>query len=193
MNAYAYVIGPPDGAGAELFAMAQALGFVGVSSFRGIGQVEQQTLATPICYFLFAAVAEPTSLRPLVEAVRFCPKGRVRFSPMIYCAQEPSIDVIRSCVGLGFDDIIALPLPLRQLRQRVARQVGPPLTYYETASYFGPDRRAARATPPGPDDKRVGGPYRRIEMVRSFHAGIAVLNDAVFPPRPAVAEMQTLP
>ncbi|MCW5721230.1 MAG: hypothetical protein KIS86_08815 [Devosia sp.] len=192
MNAYAYVIGPRNGPGAALFEMAQAIGFAGVSSFRGLAQVEEQTLVTPICYFLFATVPEPASLRPLVEAVRFCPKGRVRFSPLVYFATDSSLDIIKACVNMGFDDIVALPHPLRSLRQRIERQVGQAMTYYETASYFGPDRRKGADRWRTEADKRTGAPFRRIEMVRSLSSGVDVLSDATHPSSPPVALMQTL-
>lgn len=192
MNAYAYVVGPQDGPGTALFDMANALGFVGVSSFRGIEQAEEQSLVTPVCYFLFSAVDDPASLRPVAEAVRFCSVGRVRFSPLIYCAEMPSVDTTMACVNIGFDDVVALPQPLRQLRERLARQVGQSLTYYETAGYFGPDRRRRIEGVREDGELRKGEPFRRLEVVRNLLSGIAVLRDEVWPPAPPVALMQTL-
>lgn len=177
MGAYAYVVGPQDGPGAALLDMARNLGFAGVSPYASIGQAESQTLQTPVCYFLFAAVQDPARLRSVAEAVRFSTSRRVRFSPLIYFAESPSIETITACINMGFDDIITMPFTRRRIAERIGRQVGQNLVFYETAGYFGPDRRGRVTAPSRPAETRLGGQFRRLEIVRSLLNGINVIRD----------------
>lgn len=193
MKAYAYVVGPQDMAWQTLFDTAGDLGFAGISDFRGISQVEQQAGETPVCYFLFSAVADIEALRPAAHAIRFSKTPGIRFSPMVYCAQDPAIDTIMACINMGFDDIVALPQTTAGLRERLSRQIGQNLVFYETQGYFGPDRRNRVAAPVSPRTaNRVGGPFRRLEIVRNLFDGVSVLRDELTLPNAPVAAMQTL-
>ena len=181
MRAYAYVVGPEDGPGAALMDMARGLGFAGVAPYTSIAQAEHQTVQTPVCFFLFAAVEEVARLRAVAEAVRFAPSRRVRFSPLIYFSESPSVEAIRACIDMGFDDIITMPFTQRRVADRIARQVGQNLVYYETASYFGPDRRGRGTAGDTAIEQRGIGQFRRLEIMRSLMSGINVLRDELFP------------
>lgn len=176
MRAYAYVVGPEDGPGAALGELARGLGFAGVSPFSTIAQADAQSQQTPVVFFLFAATENPRGLRGVAEAIRFSASRRLRFSPLIYFAESPSVEAITTCINMGFDDVITMPFTRRRVLERVTRQVGQTLIYYETPSYFGPDRRRS----PGAEttvEQRLGGQYRRLEIVRSLMSGVNVLRD----------------
>lgn len=176
MRAYAYVVGPGDGPGAALTELARGLGFAGVSPFSTIAQADAQASQTPVVFFLFAATEDPRSLRGVAEAIRFSATRRLRFSPLIYFAESPSVEAITTCINMGFDDVITMPFTRRRVLERMTRQVGQNLVYFETPSYFGPDRRRSG----GSDitlDQRNGGQYRRLEIVRNLISGTNVLRD----------------
>jgi hypothetical protein len=178
MKAYAYVVGPGDRAWQTLFDMAGTLGFAGVSDYRGMSQVEQQAGETPVCYFLFSALADVRQLRPVADAIRFASSRTIRFSPMVYCAEAPSVETTMACINMGFDDIVALPQSTSKLRERLGRQIGQNMVFYETAGYFGPDRRnRVAALKSNLVVNRVGGPFRRLEIVRNLLDGVSVLHD----------------
>ena len=177
MKATAFVVGPQDGPGALLTDMARMLGFASVLPYGGVGMAESQAHQTPLCFFLFAAVPEVTSLRSVAEAIRFCPSRRVRFSPMIYFSESPSVETISACINLGFDDIITMPFTQGRVTERIERQVGQSLLYYETSGYFGPDRRDRVTAPQRAAETRIGGQFRRLEIVRNFLTGTNVIRD----------------
>lgn len=177
MNATAFIIGPQDGPGAALMDMAHMQGFAAVLPYTGVMAAEGQTQRTPLCFFLFASVPRIEALRPVAGAIRFCPNRRLRFSPMLYFAESPSVEIISACLNLGFDDIVAMPFTPKRVSDRLDRQVGQSLIYYETAGYFGPDRRGRLAEPQRSDENRVGGPFRRLEIMRHFGSGISILRD----------------
>lgn len=184
MRAYAFVVGQEGGPQEAVLDIARSLGFLGVSPFSTIAQAEQQTHTTPLCYFLCAATEDVSSLRSVANAVRFSTARRLRFSPLIYFAESPSVEVINACIDMGFDDIITMPFTRKRVLERIARQVGQSLVYYETPSYFGPDRRGRKGPKMVLNENRGNGQFRRIEIVRNLVTGINVVRDEQFAPAP---------
>jgi len=70
-----------------------------------------------------------------------------------------------------------MPFTRQRVTERIRRQVGQSLTYYETAGYFGPDRRDRVTAPQRAGESRVGGQFRRLEIVRNVLSGINVVRD----------------
>lgn len=176
MHAAAFVVGSNEGASAVLAGMARGLGFDVVERYRSLRQAERQLAETPLAFFLCTAVARVAELRPMAEAIRFSESLKLRFSPLIYFPRDPSIEDTKACISMGFDDVIALPYAGADLGSRLARQVGKPFTYYETPTYFGPDRRNRNGNTRSADGDHGGG-YRRIEIVRNPLTGIELLSD----------------
>jgi hypothetical protein len=177
MKATAFVVGPLDGPGAGIMDMARRLSFGNVLPYSSLGQAEQQSIATPVCFFLFAAVPDVTSLRGVSDAIRFSPSRRIRFSPLIYFSESPSIETITVCINMGFDDVITMPFTRQRVAERINRQIGQNLVYYETPGYFGPDRRDRVTGPKRAAESRLGGQFRRLEIVRNLLTGVNVVRD----------------
>lgn len=177
MRAFAYVVGSESGPRAALHDLALGLGFAGVAPFVSMAAAENQALATPLCFFLFAATDNPAALRGVADAVRFSTARRLRYSPLIYFAESPSPQTIGACLNMGFDDIITMPFAPARVEERLNRQVGQTLVYYETATYFGPDRRGRNGPARTAHENRIGGAFRRLEIVRDLARGAHVLRD----------------
>ena len=177
MQACAFVVGPDDGQGAALRLLARQVGFEAVYPYRDIADAERQSVSTALIFFLFAAVDDLGKLRRVGEAVRRSQSQRVRFAPMIYFAETPSLDTIRACINMGFDDIITLPFTLSRVDERIERQLYRPVIYYETPTYFGPDRRNRMSHEEGHSARGTGGQHRRLEIVRNPGTGITIVRD----------------
>lgn len=182
MRAYAFVVGQEGGPQEAVLDIARTLGFGGVSPFSTIAQAEQQMQTNPLCFFLCAATEDFATLRGVADAVRFSTSRRLRFSPLIYFAESPSVEAITACINMGFDDIITMPFTRKRVLERVTRQVGQNLVYYETPSYFGPDRRGRNGPQTAPHENRGGGQFRRLEIVRNLVSGVNVVRDEHFSP-----------
>lgn len=179
MRACAFIVGPPDGPGAALSDLARGLGFAAVLPYSSLAAAETQAQQMPLLFFLFAAVEDVTRLKPPADAIRFSPSRRIRFSPLVYFSESPSIEAINSCAAMGFDDVITLPFTAGRVGRRLQRLVDRRQVYFETPGYLGPGRTA-----------RLGAkaPYRRLEIIRSPGAGVSVTRDemqAAQPPSPA--------
>ena len=177
LNASAFVVGPRDGASAALQDLAHALGFMPVERYAGLTRAEKQIKLTPLMFFLCAEVANVATLKPIADTIRFSLSPELRFSPLIYFSRQMSADTIKACIKMGFDDVIAMPYTGADLSERIFRQVGRTHTYYETATYFGPDRRNRVGNPRSPESDHGGGQFRRIEIVRNPDTGVNVLRD----------------
>lgn len=178
MNATAFVVGASGSAGGMLLDIARQLGFTSVHAFSNLRRMERLAAQTPLSFFLFAAVADPGSLGRTAESIRRSSSQRIRFAPMIYFADAPSLGTVRQCIDLGFDDVVTVPYSVQRVEERLRRQLDTTLYYFETQSYFGPDRRGRL---PGHLDthpqRGAGGDYRRIELLRSLTSGIELAED----------------
>jgi hypothetical protein len=177
LNAAALVVGARNGATAALQELAHAIGFMPVERYAGFASAERQARETPLVFFLCAEVPDVETLKPTADAIRFSISAELRFSPLIYFSRSLSIESIRACIKMGFDDVIALPYKAGDLSERVFRQVGRTQIYYETATYFGPDRRNRLGNARSADSDHGGGQFRRIEIVRNAMTGVDVLRD----------------
>jgi hypothetical protein len=158
--------------------LARAIGFESVQRYQGLVRAERQSLVTPLIFFLCAPTTDLGTLKPMADAVRFSPSLKLRFLPLIYFARDPSLETVKQCIAMGFDDVIALPIGGDDAGDRIARQIGRIQTYYETATYFGPDRRNRTGGPErSTGSDQGGGQFRRIEIVRNPDTGIDVLSD----------------
>ncbi len=179
LKASAFVVGPRDGAGAALVELANAIGFASVSRYMGLQRAEAQVAKTPLIFFLCSPVDDVRTLKPMADAIRFSPSLRLRFLPLIYFARDPSLDTVKRCIGMGFDDVVALPISGDDVGDRIARQIGSIQTYYETATYFGPDRRNRVGTERSTESDHGGAPFRRIEIMRNPETGVELIRDDV--------------
>jgi hypothetical protein len=169
-------VGPRRGAAGALFDLAARLEFESVLGYASVAEVERHAGETPIAFFLFAEMQALDELRPTTEAIRSARNLNLRFAPLVYFSASPSIETVKTLIGMGFDDVIAGPFSPLRVRPRLARQLDAPLVYYETTSYFGPDRRRDGA--PRPEgERRGGGQFRRIEIIRRPGHGIDVISD----------------
>lgn len=158
--------------------MAQAIGFESVQRYQGLARAEKQAAKTPLVFFLCAPTKDVRTLKPMADALRFSPSLKLRFLPMIYFARDPSLETVKRCIAMGFDDVIALPIGGDDIGDRIERQIGHIHTYYETATYFGPDRRNRDGVPErSADGDQDGGQYRRIEIMRNPDTGVDVISD----------------
>ena len=144
MHACAYVVGAESGPGTALLDLARRLGFQIVLPYSGVAQAEQQAASTPICFFLFAEVLDVRSMGSVAQAIRFSSGRRIRFSPMIYFSNNPSMEAIKACINMGFDDIITRPFTKTRVGIRLQRQLNPDMVM---SFYFMEDPVVGGYTP----------------------------------------------
>lgn len=176
MQTTAFVVGADEATATVIKNLARQIGFVPVLNYRGLAEMEARMLAAPLAFVLFPPVDRLEKYRPIIGDIRGSREDRVRYAPMVYFSEVPSLDTIRMGIGLGFDDIVTMPVALKSVRERLAHQLDRPVTYYGTDTYFGPDRRGRLPVEESHSQRGTGGSHRRIEIIRSLK-GIRVLQD----------------
>jgi hypothetical protein len=125
-------------------------------------------------YFFHFQIGEP-ALGEMMTAIRTSAEATIRFAPVIILIGDSYMSDVVRYVGQGFDDIVTLPEKAATLERRFAAQINTTITYYETGSYFGPDRRRLRR----PEQLEPGqGTYRHRRYVirRVPSSGVHLLS-----------------
>jgi len=181
IGAGAIVVGDAGGTGEPLLVAAAECGFNFVRHYDGQQPLNDVTAGATLSFFLFAEADDPAVHAPLISDIRHNPLREIAYAPLAYFTYKGSEDLIDTCVGLGFDEVIGMPLNSERLLAGLMRQIETPQVYYETAEYFGPDRR--RFSEPRLADAFLRGlntaqTARRIEFRRSLTAGIRIIVDS---------------
>ena len=176
MQTTAFVVGPDEAPAAVIKNLARQIGFVPVLNYRGIADLERRMIAVPLAFILCPPVDRMDRLKPIVSEIRASADERVRYAPLVYFSEVPSLETIKAGIALGFDDIITMPVALKNVRERLAHQLNRPLTYYSTETYFGPDRRGRLPQGDSHERRGTGGTHRRIEIIRTLK-GVRVMQD----------------
>jgi CheY-like chemotaxis protein len=174
---HAYVVGKDEEHDYELMKAAASLGFTTSSKLfrKGLPQVSRSR--TRLSFFLVHHHLEDASVRSLVARIRRDPSDQIRFAPLILFTHDGPFEVVLRYIRFGFDDVIALPERRDLVAGRLASQLEQEFTYFETADYFGPDRRRMERPGAEPDERRSGGhPHTRHTIIRSVDRGVRVLR-----------------
>lgn len=158
--------------------LAKDLGFRQITPYSSQLAVEELTRKVPINFFLFASDGDLGQVKNQVHKIRNSPRPRVRFSPLICFIEVPIPLLISQCIQIGFDDIVTLPWDLTQMVPRLQRQINSPITYYETASYFGPDRRRFDHNRASATVYQKSQGYRRIDIRRDHVNGVHIMAES---------------
>jgi CheY-like chemotaxis protein len=144
-----------------------------------------EAVPDPICFFLIDYRVVDDDKRQLLMRLRSSPAPDLRFAPVIVVVGSCPAEEVMRYVRLGFDDVIALPASAATLASRLETQLSSEHTYYETATYFGPDRRRAprEETPNG---NRPAGRVIEHHFIRDPLSGIRLV-------RPPAAPFRAIP
>jgi two-component system chemotaxis response regulator CheY len=102
--------------------------------------------------------AELTPLNGLeiTKFVRTNPASANRYLPVILTTARPSMSLIVKARNAGVTEMLAKPMTMKAVEQRLRAAVERPRPFVRSADYFGPDRRRAQ-------DPRYKGPERRAD------------------------------
>jgi len=181
MQATVFIIGSQKKCFEGLMDASLDIGFRTILNFTDIEIAEQQVKRTPLCFFLFSLDGNLSEIPKVAKAIRFNRKKSIRFAPMIGFTQKADQKTITACLQFGFDDIVAAPFDAQSIMLRLRELLNKQITFYETKTYFGPDRR--RTPGQRPKDEPLhpkrgdGGDHREIIINRNIEIGITILSD----------------
>jgi hypothetical protein len=181
----ACVVADTDAQRLTLERIARRTGFVRIGAV--FNRLEAPaSRAAPVPFFFFHYRLSEERLRSAMSELRSFVDENRRFSPAIIVVGECSYPEVVQFVNLGFDDIVVLPEAAAVLQKRFVAQLDAQITYFETGTYLGPDRRRLRREP-RPEFDRPSQKSRHVRYLinRSARAGIRLLRrEVIFSPGP---------
>lgn len=103
-------------------------------------------------------------MNAVISSIRGSSDIEVKFAPIILFTTDLSFEDYLDYIRLGFDDVITLPEKREMIKARLANQVAHDIEYFETATYFGPDRRRMEIEPPN-GVQRSNVPHSHVKYV----------------------------
>lgn len=149
----------------------------GFLAMQPLGAQQDQVLhAFRLNYFLVHHELGPETLEAVLRSVRASIIDDVRYAPVVLFAADGPFEQYLSYIDMGFDDIITLPENATIVEQRLIAQLDTEHTYFETATYFGPDRRRMEVEVPQ-QFQRSDAPHSHVRhyFARDPRRGIVVL------------------
>ena len=81
-----------------------------------------------------------------------------RKAPVILLAQESTVGALRAAQNAGVHEFLVTPATAEHLLKRLDAVCGPPRTWFQTATYVGPDRRRFNSAVPENENRRQADP-----------------------------------
>ncbi len=181
MHATAFLIGIDEKSSGGLLYASLDYGFSQIMNYSDIDLVEKQMEKTPLCFFLFSLDEDIKKIPQTVKLIRFNKNKNIRYAPIVGFTKRPDPKIVNACLQFGFDDIVVSPFSIEKILTRQKELVGKDISFYETSTYFGPDRR--RTENPNLQRDKLhpkrgeGGDYRKVVVSRSAEKGIEVISD----------------
>jgi PleD family two-component response regulator len=171
----AYLIGKTPTQIAELRRVAQRAGFTNCADLlTGEGTIDANC---PVRYFFVHFRVADEEILSTMAAVRGSTDDNTRFSPFVMIIDDCDYEIILKYIRYGFDDVISLPEKADILAHRIEALLRTEHTYFETRTYFGPDRRRLEISPDIGDRRNSsGGKHTRYRFTRDPEAGILIMQ-----------------
>ena len=138
----------------------------------------------PLPFVFIHSSVGPAYAQRAFTFIRAHTDASVRFLPIVVLTETRDAATILKFIELGCDDIITMPLTAAALMERLKRQVGHPLDYFQTDTYFGPDRRQHEATRDSTNEARGKGDhfFRHFSIQRHLQHGVTIIDTDVHYP-----------
>lgn len=194
----AHLIGRTGGQIATLQKVAARAGFGQTTAALQHRQASAKTGPAVLNFFLMHFDFGPELTKMVISRVRSSEDREVRFAPIVMFTKDIPFDAYLKFIKMGFDDVIILPEKRDIIISRLSNQAGSDIEYFETADYFGPDRRRMETEPPkGVERSAIPHSHTRHLFRRDPKKGTEILRSIVSLPllraKPAPAPVNRTP
>lgn len=175
-NCNAYTIAEESEWQGRLSGVLGQVGFRYSIRLEAAGRLDS-TSSNMLNYLIIHSSRSRDLVYSVTKAVRSSGDDRIRFMPIIVLMDASFESEVHEFINLGCDDIIIYPCPTNQLAKRLALQFKTKREYFQTDTYFGPDRRIA--TYDKPNSNRNDGKdstYTHIIIKREVTGRINIVS-----------------
>lgn len=121
----------------ESLGCAQSNIFEAEDGSAGLEMLKDKRVHLIICDWQM----EPMDGLTFVRALRDPEKSRDPFIPVILCSAYTERDIIERARDLGVTEIMAKPITVKSIEEKVRATIEQPRPFVDAKQYFGPDRR----------------------------------------------------
>lgn len=130
-----------------------------------------------VTFFLVDYMLSDPAMQSIIANIRANSADTVRLAPVIAFFRDGPHQIVLKYIDFGFDDVIALPDKREVVAARLRAQLNDEITYFETPTYLGPDRRRMELPSDPPDPRRNAlTPHTRVILRRDALSGVKVLR-----------------
>lgn len=137
-----------------IFAILEALGMTDLEEARdGLEAIEvlrQERADLVIMDWKMEGIDGVESVRRIRSLDNPC-----RTVPIIMVTGYTESSLRKSARAAGVNDFLGKPISAQSLLNRIVSVMAHPRPFYETADYFGPDRRYKQVNPSGPERRKL--------------------------------------
>lgn len=162
----------------HLQQMLRQASFSDIRHFPNTSDTFSEFRRGPLPFIFLHSTVPPEESQKAIKLIRSHNDINVRFLPIIVIAEKGDAERLISFIQQGCDDIILSPFTVGQMLQRLRLQLNRPRDFYQTVSYFGPDRRLHALTKSRAHGGRGHGDhfYRHFSIQRHQLHGIKILS-----------------
>jgi len=181
-NCHALLAGSDKGWMTQMANLARQVGFESCATLRSERSLKAYRLG-PLPFIFVHSRANKELQAEALAIVRGHYDLNLRFLPVILMTEERGYEEVKAFVKAGYDDVIITPCPTSTLMHRLQLQISEPWDYFQTSTYFGPDRR--RLDMPMPENERRtrgGFFFRRFVVQRNARRGVQIVSTETYLP-----------
>lgn len=165
----------------HMYNLMRQAGFKDTRHFPNNGTMLSEYRRGPLPFIFIHSSLPLERAQNTFMTVRTHPDVSLRFLPIIVISEGCDTQKLLRFIQLGSDDIITMPVTAASILARIKHQIDMPKDYYQTETYFGPDRRQHKITKHkthsgrGKDDHF----FRHFLIQRHAARGITILSTEV--------------
>lgn len=132
-----------------------------------------------IVFFMAHGAIPDLQKQRLLTAIRTTNNPFRRYAPVICLVPSGPRHQMVPLIEMGFDEVLFLSDPVEDMVTKLSAQLNHPLTYVQTAKYFGPDRRRIEVVDRGDPRRKAippAGSFKKIQVTRDPRRGIAAME-----------------
>ena len=176
-NCNAYTIASESEWHGRLSGIMQQVGFRRCTRLEAAGRMDA-AMSKALSFLIIHSSKSRDLISRVASAVRKSDEDHIRFMPIVVLLDASRESEVVEFINLGCDDIIIYPCTPQVLSKRLELQVTTKREYFETDTYFGPDRRIPQFDKAHPDRKGGAGSfYKKIVIKRDLSGKVTRVSE----------------
>ncbi|MGV8830889.1 MAG: hypothetical protein ACOH2N_02855 [Devosia sp.] len=170
----AIVVAKNEKDGEALMRLAERLRFGKMIAYTPA--LKPDVFSHRLVFFLVHFDFDDAARKQMLNSLRHSGSVSLCYAPVVIFLRDASVEQVRSCIEMGFDDVLNVPAEGPDIAMRLASQIGREQLYIETRNYIGPDRHRMDHIEPTPRTRQAEEPHARLIILRTVQDGVHIVR-----------------